>query len=176
MTTLTTTHGYYEADEHSARGVAEILEFVQLGELTEAVELLSTKMGHTRHDAAAIVFVLGDYRRPHTLTVKQRAGLTPFMNAMERAVTFEMALNDRPLLCVDLQLVCEEAMMIDHTTLVEVLFAVAGGKDLLQFLQKRRVMRELLRKIQSEHPALWLNAISGVYRNRQGVVDSAVSV
>lgn len=174
MTTLTTMHGHYEADTASLKGVAEVLEFVQCGELTEAVELMSTKMGYSRHNAAAIVFVLGDYRRPHSLTHVQRAGLTPFMNRLERSVTFDMALNDRPLLCVDLQLVCEEAMAIDHATMVEVLFHVAGGRDLLQFMQKRRVMREILRTLQADYPTLWLNAISGVYRNRHGVVDSVM--
>lgn len=157
----------YEADDQSAPGVAAVLMAIRAGRFIESVSFMTAAMGHSRHDAAAITLVLGGYRREHTLTDRQRAGLFPFMNRLERSVTMEMALNDKAYLCIDMELVCQEAFAIDKVKCAHVLAESVCSRDLLRFEQNRRAMRTFLRALDACDPVLWLNAVNGVYRTRQ---------
>jgi hypothetical protein len=170
MTTIR-IHDRYAADSTSAPGVAALLMAVRAGRAIEAVSFLKTAMNMDRHDAAAVTLVLGGHRKEHTLTERQRAYLTPFLNSLERGITLEKAIKDKAYMLIDVELVVEEAFAIDADICARVLVETGASRDLLRLKENRRAMRNFLRALDDNAPVLWLNAVHGVYRYRTAVAD-----
>lgn len=99
--------------------------------------------------------------------------LLPFQARLHPALTFQAAVSDKSYSLIDVQLIVEEAFVIDPRTCAAVIVLNFPSRDMVSFMRNPRAMREFLHVLDEEYPVLWLNAVSGVYRSRQ-VYDNLV--